>query len=374
MNESAILSQNDKAQEKLHNYAIVMPVYNEAASIKSVIEENYHHIILKLDDAVFVICEDGSTDGTKTVLTSIEKEKKIPLYLFMDNSRKGYVKAVKDAINIAARKAKYLIFLDSDGQYYPEDFWKLYKHIGDADIIMGQRINRSEPWYRKILSKGINILAKILFGVKCKDLTSAFRIMDANTAKHIANAVKYSKYNFWSEFTVRANTYNIRMKEEPIRYRERKNGITQVYKPSKIPKIVLNELSALIRTFLELKFKEVGKFAIVGASGTGIILSLLWFLTELIGFNYMYSAAISIESSILWAFLLNDKFTFKNKTTSKLSRFIKYHIISLASMGLNLLVLFSLTTIGIHYMISEVLAIITAFISNYILNVRWTWK
>lgn len=373
MSESSILSQNN-IQERLHNYAIVMPVYNEAASIKSVIEENYKHIISKLDDAVFVICEDGSTDGTKSILMSIEKEKKIPIYLFMDNSRKGYVKAVKDAINIASTKAKHLIFLDSDGQYYPEDFWKLYKHIGDADIIMGQRINRSEPWYRKILSKGINILAKVLFGVKCKDLTSAFRIMNANTAKYIANTVKYSKYNFWSEFTVKAHTYNISMKEEPVRYRERVDGTTQVYKPSKIPTIVLNELSALLRTFLELKFREVSKFALVGASGAGIILSLLWILTELIGFNYMYSAVISIEMSILWAFVLNDRFTFKNRTGNKLSRFIKYHIISLASMGLNLLVLFSLTTVGIHYMTSEVLAIIAAFISNYILNARWTWK
>ena len=121
--------------------------------------------------------------------------------------------------------------------------------------------------------------------------------------------------------------------------------------------------------------KKLVSFAAVGASGAGIILFLTWLGVGL-NLHYVASAAIAIEASIFWAFFLNDKITFKdNVGNSKLShRFLKYHGIALGGLGINLSVLYLLTTGGLFYLMSEVIAIFITFTFNFLASKRWAWK
>ena len=121
------------------------------------------------------------------------------------------------------------------------------------------------------------------------------------------------------------------------------------------------------------------KFCLVGASGVLVNMGLLWLLTEVAGLFYLLSAAISIETSIISNFILNDYFTFRDRRSptakSFFNRLLKFNLMSLAGLGLNMGVLWLLTEVfGLYYLLSNLCGIAVATLWNYLANTWWTWK
>jgi dolichol-phosphate mannosyltransferase len=357
--------------------AIVMPVYNEGSSIEKTILEINEDLMGRLPNAKILIFEDGSRDNTKEVLSSLANRFHW-VRPYTNHHRKGYPKAVKDAFkSIDENEFEYVLFLDSDGQYDPKDFFKLLKIMKDKnpDIVMGKRTNRAEPFYRVALSSGLKILERVMFDPPCKDVTSAFRLMKTRVAKYIASKVKYSTYNFWLEFTARASEEGCSVVEVDVPYRKR-DGKSNVYKLSKMPKVVLKESLALAKVWWEYKGSQALKFAGVGLSGALVILAITYLLTTLLSQNYLFSTGVAIEISIVWAFLLNDRLTFKyaNKSFSKSLRLIRYNLVSLGGLAINELILFSFTKfLSVFYLLSEIIAIVVTFAFNYLASTKWAW-
>lgn len=226
--------------------AIIMPVYNEVDTIESTIRELYDKVINKMNNVGIWVFEDGSTDGTKEVLEKLENEFS-RLHIKMAKHKKGYPRAMREAfLSVDPSEYEYVVAVDSDGQYEPDDFFKLWQIMqrDSPDIVMGRRISRKEPLYRRLLSQGLQILEKLMFRVQCKDVTSVMRLMRVEVAHHIAKEICYSRYNFWLEFTARMALKNYGVVEIPITYRERM-GNSKVYSVKKMPLIIMSEFSAL---------------------------------------------------------------------------------------------------------------------------------
>jgi dolichol-phosphate mannosyltransferase len=226
--------------------ALIMPVYNEADTIENTVREIHQKIVTKMGNVDIWVFEDGSTDGTKEVIGKLKHEFS-GLHAQMTPSRKGYPKAMREAfLNIDANKYDYVVAVDSDGQYEPDDFFKLWSIMqsDSPDIVMGRRMARREPPYRKMLSRGLQVLERIMFPIKCKDVTSVMRLMKVDLAHEIAGNIKYSPYNFWLEFTARMSLNGYRIVEIPISYRERAGG-SRVYSVKKMPKVIMSEFRAL---------------------------------------------------------------------------------------------------------------------------------
>ena len=356
--------------------AVVMPVHNEAATVRSVIEELSATIVAAHAVTLFVF-EDGSKDGTGEVLREIAASMPA-LRVSTSPDRKGYPRAVRDAIlSIDPHKFPVLLFLDGDGQYDPRDFKRLLAEFrtGSADIVNAYRTRRTEPLYRSLPSKFLRRLEGLLFNPGVKDVTSAFRLMRTEVAQTVARAIRYSPYNFWLEFTARASSMGYRQVEVPVSYRVRE-GATKVYGLWKMPKILRAELGALLHTWLDYHGPEVARFATVGGSGALVILGLLWALTDLARIPYLVSAAIAIEASIFWAFVLHERWTFRRipKSDSLSRRFAAYNLVALAGLAVNLVGLFALTELfRMFYLLSEFLAIVIAFGFNYFASRRFAW-
>ncbi len=356
--------------------AVVMPVHNEADTVRAVVEELAATILVAHPATLFVF-EDGSRDGTGEVLQEIARS--MPsLRVSTSPDRKGYPGAVRDAIlSIDPHEFPLLAFLDGDGQYDPRDFERLWAEFqtGMADIAQARRMQRTEPLYRSVPSKVLRRLEGLLFNPGTKDVTSAFRLMRTEIAQDVARSVRYSPYNFWLEFTARASVAGYRQVEVPTSYRSRA-GATKVYGPRTMPKILRAELGALLRTWLDYRKAEVLRFTTVGVSGALVILGLLWALTELAGIPYLVSAAIAIEVSILWAFALHERWTFRRiaKSDSLVRRFAAYNLVALAGLAVNLVALFAFTELlRTFYLLSEFLAIVIAFGFNYFASRRFAW-
>jgi glycosyltransferase involved in cell wall biosynthesis len=226
--------------------ALIVPVYNEVDTIENTVREIHEKIVTKMGNVDIWVFEDGSTDGTKEVLGKLRHEFS-GLHAQMRPSRKGYPKAMREALlKISPTRYDYVVAVDSDGQYEPDDFFKLWNIMQrDApDIVMGRRMTRREPLYRKILSRGLQFLERVMFPVKCKDVTSVMRLMKVDLAHEIAGDMKYSPYNFWLEFTARMSLNGYRIIEIPISYRDRAGG-SRVYSVKNMPKVIMSEFLAL---------------------------------------------------------------------------------------------------------------------------------
>ena len=132
-----------------------------------------------------------------------------------------------------------------------------------------------------------------------------------------------------------------------------------------------SNLTAFIRT------PEIYKFFIVGIIGAGIVLAFTVFFTQFIGIFYVISTIIAFEISQIWGFFGNDRWTFtKIKKMSKTYvRFIKYNLFSLFALGIIQLIMITLTTqVGIHYTISESIGIVVAFVFNFLVSKKISFK
>jgi glycosyltransferase involved in cell wall biosynthesis len=236
---------------------VVMPVFNEGDTIRSTLLEASQKIPRTYDNVVFAVSEDGSTDNTKDALVSMASE--MPnLQVHLGPRRKGYPRAAKDAILGVDGRTEYILFMDSDGQYDPKDFGTLWREMkkSDADMVVGKRMNRAETPLRVFLSTGLRILEKIMFHTKQRDVTSAFRLMRVGPAQSVARGVKYSKYNFWLEFTAIASLRGYRMQEVPVVYRARE-GTSRVYSGSKILKAAVQELTTIFSIWRDYHIRGI---------------------------------------------------------------------------------------------------------------------
>jgi len=127
------------------------------------------------------------------------------------------------------------------------------------------------------------------------------------------------------------------------------------------------------------KFKVLkpylGKFSLVGISGIFVNQGLLTFFVSVLGWDVSIAGVLAIELSILSNFFLNNFWTWKNQKESPFfNRFLKYHAVTIISGGLNYLILISLTYLGLHYFIANLIGIGAGTVVNFIFNHYWTFK
>lgn len=223
--------------------SIILPVYNERDSIEPVLKEWKRELSRLQISFEFVVCEDGSTDGTTEFLKKIET--KYDLVLNQVKTRRGYGGAVIDGIKVA--KAKYLLSIDSDGQCDPKDFKKFWDNKNKADIIIGWRTDRADDIQRKIFSFLFKTLFKILFPTPIHDPSAPFVLYKKKTVLSYLKYYKFLKEGFWWGFIGTAVKKELSIFELPMNHKVRLNGVTVVYKTNKIPSIAFRNLVGLFR-------------------------------------------------------------------------------------------------------------------------------
>ena len=224
-----------------------MTAYNEAGIIERVITDYYNEVSRKVPCEI-IVAEDGSTDGTREIL--LRMQKKLPMTLVLGDKKKGFKQACLDAY--AAAKTPLIFFTDSDGQYVPQDFWKLYRNIEIYDVVYGLKIVRKDSFHRILLAWGFNLLIRHMFKMPYHDLDSGFRLMRKEVVDNVLSDVKHLKYGFTAEFNIRTYYKGFNILAVPIRHKPRKFGGTGMFPASKLPKIIFGQLKDLLRLRREL--------------------------------------------------------------------------------------------------------------------------
>lgn len=224
---------------------LIVPVYNEREVIESVFKEWKELLDKNGIRFNFIVCEDGSTDGTSEFLKKIQN--KYRFVLNQKSERRGYSRAVIDGILLA--KAKYIICTDSDGQFDPEEFMKYWDNRDKADIIVGWRTHRIDPQYRIFLAAIFKKIFDILFPNTVHDPSSPLIRREAIVP--YINYLSYLDEGLWWGIIAICIKKHISIYEIPIKNRARSAGDTQLYILKNIPSIAYKNIRGLIRLRLK---------------------------------------------------------------------------------------------------------------------------
>jgi len=353
--------------------SLVIPTFRERANIGALLQR-LHQALAGVHYEV-VIMDDNSCDGTEELVAELATL--YPVRIVVRKDKRGLASAVVDGF--AEARGAIIGVMDADLQHPPEVVPALLRAIASgADLAIGSRYvpgGGCEGWglLRRIMSRGAGFLAHLLLpstrGIA--DPMSGFFMLRREV---IAGAeLMPTGYKILLEILVVGRPQ--RVAEVPFTFVTRTAGESKLRLSQQVD--YLKHISSLMR-----RSGEWGRFiryCLVGASGVIVNMGLLWLLTEIGGLYYMVSAAFSIETSIITNFALNDFFTFPDRRARGarpfLARLAKFNLVSVAGLGVNLAVLWTLTSVvGIHYLISNLGGIAVATLWNYLVNFWWTWK
>jgi dolichol-phosphate mannosyltransferase len=229
---------------------ILLPVHNEAESIEATIREIYA-VVSPLVATRFIVCEDGSVDGTQQVLVGLSKL--FPMRLSMSDDRRGYSRAVIDGMKLL--EAPYVLCLDSDGQCDPNDFAKFWETRDRHDVAIGWRVKRCDGPLRRTLSRAFYHIYQLFYHVPAHDPSCPFVLATKRVIERIVPDLGEMKQGFWWEFTARIYRGGYSLRELPVNHRKRAAGQTQVYRLGRMPGIGLKHFKALFKIWAQTREK-----------------------------------------------------------------------------------------------------------------------
>jgi len=227
---------------------VLLPVHNEAETIQATIREIYEELSPQVRMR-FIVCEDGSRDGTQAILRRLSRE--IPMNLSLSDARKGYSRAVRDGMQ--ALQAPCLLCLDSDGQCDPKDFWKFWNARHEADVLLGWRTDRADTLLRRSLSRFFHFFYRAVFRVPVHDPSCPYILCRQEVVVRLLPELGAMQEGFWWEFVARAHRRGYSIKELPVHHRRRAGGATQVYKFRKMPGIFFRHFLALFKIWFQTR-------------------------------------------------------------------------------------------------------------------------
>ncbi len=353
---------------------IVIPSYNEASNIPTLVER----IDSSLGDYPYdvLVIDDNSPDGTAATIRSLAD--RFPISVVVRTDKRGLASAVVDGFRLA--KGDLVAVMDADLQHPPEVLPRLVDAISSgADLAVASRYvpgGSVGAWSatRRFISKGAVFLSHLLLPStrKIQDPMSGYFIFRRETI----SGIDLSPVGYKILLEVICLGKSRQTVEVPFIFENRRAGTTKLSLITQTD--YLRHLLSLMRRTGELK--RIIKFIAVGASGTVVNLSILAVATtnDAPLMEKLVAGAIAFEASVIWNFVLNDRFTFGDRKRSGggfFSRLWRFNATSLGGFVIYLGILALLTeVVGLHYLVSAAIGIVAAFGWNFLVNSAWTWR
>jgi glycosyltransferase involved in cell wall biosynthesis len=202
----------DRVDNEDMRISVIMPVYNEKTTLLEILERLE---AVRLDKEI-VIVDDGSTDGSREVLQSLEPGRANVLF-HQKNLGKGA--AIRTAIPHCT--GDIITIQDADLEYDPEDLARLLRPIeaGKAEVVYGSRFTgerRNMFFWHWVGNQFLTFITNILYDTTLSDMETCYKMFRSDILKGLH--LKSKSFEIEVEMTVKVLKRRHRIYEVPISY------------------------------------------------------------------------------------------------------------------------------------------------------------
>lgn len=199
--------------------SIVIPVYNEAATVGALIDRVRE---LPLEKELIIV-NDGSSDGTREALRRFENIDGIRVHHSPVNLGKG----ASVRIGFSLAQGDIVTIQDADLELDPSEFERLIAPIerGEADVVFGSRFLSPPPPGQRgnmafyLANRGLSALASALFGQRLTDIETCYKVMRREVLTKLN--LKAARFELEPEITAQLCKRGFRILELPVGYKPR---------------------------------------------------------------------------------------------------------------------------------------------------------
>jgi glycosyltransferase involved in cell wall biosynthesis len=207
-------SLTELREETTLKLSVIMPVYNEVATIHTILERVRSTPIEK----EIIIVDDGSTDGTRDVLRDEMSEKETRVLFHARNQGKGA--AVRTGISEAT--GDIILIQDADLEYDPRDYPALLAPIeeGRAKVVYGSRFlggpRKAMLFWHAVGNKLLTLVTNVLYDSILSDMETCYKVFSSDVLKSLPLRAK--RFELEPELTAKVLKRGYRIYEVPISY------------------------------------------------------------------------------------------------------------------------------------------------------------
>ena len=197
--------------------SVVIPVYNEAATIRALIDR-VRAVPLPIEKEIVVV-DDCSTDGTAAVLAPLTIEPNTNVLFHRVNQGKGAALRT----GFAAATGDVVIIQDADLEYDPTEYPKLLQPIldGRADVVYGSRFAGGEChrvlyFWHSLGNRFLTLLSNAFTNLNLTDMETCYKVFRREVIESIR--IEENRFGFEPEITAKVAEGRYRVYEVGISY------------------------------------------------------------------------------------------------------------------------------------------------------------
>jgi len=204
----------EKRGDRSLKLSIVMPVYNETATIQELI----NRVLDTPFDKELIIIDDMSTDGTRKILRQMSHEQ---VRIFYHDKNYGKGAALQTGFRHAS--GDIILIQDADLEYDPREYAKLLAPIFDnkADVVYGSRFQGGEAhrvlfFWHAVGNRFLTLLSNMFTNLNLSDMETGYKVFKKDVLKKIT--IQEKRFGFEPEITAKIARLGCRVYEVGISY------------------------------------------------------------------------------------------------------------------------------------------------------------
>ncbi len=207
----------------LPRLSLVVPAFNEVATIQRTLRAIRDYLEPRGFSYELIVSADG-TDGTREAAAALVSE--LPVTVMGENQRRGKGRGVREGV--LAATGEIVGFLDADYKVAIDEIEKILPWFDQGfDAVIGSRaaagadVRISQPWYRRIGSKGFAMIMRPLVGLRgIKDTQCGFKFFRAAVARDLFTRQRIDGYMFDVEILSLALRTGYKVKEVGVNWQD----------------------------------------------------------------------------------------------------------------------------------------------------------